>query len=100
MFSGHGGPGGEIADGAGGVTIGELGECFTQPCMRIDAGDIAVLNERGDHRPVVAAFVGAGTQGVFSVERKGANLTFGCIAVEVHAAIVEEPERPSQRVRA
>ena len=43
----------------GGVPIGERRERPGKPVVRIEAGDLAVLNERGDDRPVVAAFVGA-----------------------------------------
>ena len=55
------------------MAIGELGERFAQPCMRIDAGYLAVLDER-DHRPVVAAFVGTGEQSVFPIERHLADI--------------------------
>lgn len=39
----------EIANADCGVTVGELGECFAQPCVRIDAGDLAVFDEGGAH---------------------------------------------------
>jgi hypothetical protein len=39
--------------------------------VRVDAGQLAVLDERGDHRPVVAAFVGAGEQGILAIEGQG-----------------------------
>ena len=57
MFSGHGGPGHEFGDAVGRVTIGQRDECPGEPLVRVDAGELAVLDERGDHRPVVAAFV-------------------------------------------
>lgn len=65
MFSGHGDPGHKFADAVGGMTVGELGERVGQPSVRIDAGYLAVFDERGDHRPVVAALVGACEQRVF-----------------------------------
>jgi hypothetical protein len=35
--------------------------------VRVDAGELAVFDERGDHRPVVAAFVGTGEQGILAI---------------------------------
>lgn len=48
--------------------------------MSVDAGEFAVLDQRGDHRPVVAALVGFCKQGV--------------LAVESERAIIEEAEQP------
>ena len=50
------------------MTVGELGERVGQPSVRIDAGYLAVFDERGDHRPVVAALVGAGEQRIFAIQ--------------------------------
>ena len=41
MLSGHVGPGHELADGIGKMTRGQLAECFGQPSMGIDTGDLA-----------------------------------------------------------
>lgn len=49
------------------MTMGEFGERLGEPGMRVDADHLAVLDERGDHRPVVAAFVGASEQGILAV---------------------------------
>ena len=57
----------EIVDAVGGVTVGQFGERLGQPCVWVDAGELAVLDECGDHRPVVAAFVGTGEQGVLAI---------------------------------
>ena len=48
------------------MAIGELGECVGQPVLWVDAAQLAVLDECCDDSPVVAAFVGAGEQGVFA----------------------------------
>lgn len=58
MFSAHVGPGHEVTVTVRGIAVGELGERVGQPAMRVDAGDFAVLDQRGDDRPVVAALVG------------------------------------------
>jgi hypothetical protein len=36
--------------------------------MRVDAVDFAVLDQRGDRCPVVAALIRAGEQGVLAIE--------------------------------
>ena len=60
MLSGHGGPRHEFVDAVGVMTIGKAGEGFGQPRVRIDAAEFAIFDQRGDHRPVVAAFVRSG----------------------------------------
>lgn len=62
--------------------------------MRIDAGELAVLDERGDHRPVVAALVRACEQGILPVERERPDGAFDCVVVEIDAAISEEARQP------
>lgn len=91
LFSGHGGPGHEFADLVRGVIVGKAGERPGQPCVRVEGVELAVLDERGDHGPVVAALVGAGEQGVLAIEGEGPNRPFDGVVVEVDAAIVEEP---------
>lgn len=46
---------------------GQIAERFGQPSVWVDTRDLAVFDERGDDRPVVAAFIGASEQGIFSV---------------------------------
>ena len=80
----------ELVDSRCGVAVGETDECRGQPGVRIDAGELAVLDERGDHRPVVAAFVGAGEQGVLAVEGERTDGALNGVVVEIDATIVEE----------
>lgn len=48
MLSGNVDPGDEVADGVCGMTIDELGEGFGHQGVRFDAGDLAVLDQRGE----------------------------------------------------
>ena len=66
-MSAHGGPRHELADAVGWVPVGQPGECFGQPCVRIDAGERAVFDERGDHRPVVVTFFRTREQGIIAI---------------------------------
>jgi hypothetical protein len=60
--------------------------------VRVDAGELAVLNERGDHRPVVAALVGSGEQRVLAVEGKQSDSPLDGVVVEVNTTIIEEAD--------
>jgi hypothetical protein len=58
MSSGHSGgiiPGHEFVAPEVAVTGGEACECVFEPSLRIDAIELARLDEAGDHRPVIAA---------------------------------------------
>ena len=57
MFSGHGGPWHEFADAVGQMTIGQFGEGFGQPGVRVDAAEFTIFDQRSNHRPITAAFV-------------------------------------------
>jgi hypothetical protein len=90
VFSAHVDPGNELADAVGEMAVGQFGEGFGQPRVRVDAAKFAVLDEGGDHRPVISTFVGTGEECIFPVQRDRADAAFNGIAVEVDAAIVEE----------
>ena len=72
------------------MAVGKAGQRLGQPGVRVDAGELAVLDERGDNCPVVAAFVGSCEQGVFAVEGKRADGTLDGVVVEIDPAIIEE----------
>lgn len=58
--------------------IGETGERRSQPCVRVGAGELAVLDKRDDQRPIVAALVGPGKQGILTVERERVDGALEC----------------------
>lgn len=68
MFSAHVDPGHEFVDGIGLMTCGEARERSRQPVVRVDGVEFAAFDERGDHRPVIAAFVRSGEQGILAVQ--------------------------------
>ena len=59
MFSGHGSPRHEFADAGRRMTGGQFFERLRQPGVRIDAAELAVFDERGDHSTIAIAFVAA-----------------------------------------
>src|SRR3546814_16630494 len=76
LFSGYDGPWHEITDAVGGITVGEAGEGFGQPLVGVDGAELATFDERGDHRPVVAALVGTGKQGIFAIASQRPDRSF------------------------
>ena len=76
------------------MTTGKLGERFGQPGVRVDASDLAVLDQRGDDCPVVAALVGAREQGILAVEGQRSDRPLNGVGIELDAAIVEEDAEP------
>ena len=87
MFSAHVGPWHEFADLVCGVTICKRGECLREPGVRIDAGDFAVFDQRGDDRPVVAAFVGACEQRVLAIEGERSDRAFDRVGIDIDLAL-------------
>lgn len=65
----------------------------------VDAVKLAALNECGDHRPVVATFVGAGERSILPVQSTGSDAPLRHVGVEVDAAIVEEAREPVPAVK-
>ena len=78
MFSGHGlerfgggvGPREQFVDGAVEMSIDDLGQHVGQIGVGFDAAQLAVLDQRGDDGPVVAAAVGAGEERILAIESK------------------------------
>jgi hypothetical protein len=58
--------------------------------VRVDAAELAVLDQRRDHRPVVAAFVRAGEQGILAIQGDRPDRPLDRVGVEIDAAVVEE----------
>lgn len=58
--------------------------------MRVDADEFAVLDEGSDHGPVIAAFVGAGEQGIVAIEGQRPDAALDGIVVEIDTAVVDE----------
>jgi hypothetical protein len=52
-------------------TVDELGQCLGEPGMRVHTIEFAGLDQRGDDRPVGAAFVTVGEEYILTIERDG-----------------------------
>ena len=58
------------------------------------AGQLAVLDEGGDHRPIVAAFVRPGKERILAIQSDRSDRSLDSVRVEVDAAVVEELGEP------
>ena len=58
--------------------------------MRLDAGELAGLDQRGDDRPVIGTTIGAGEQRVLSRQSQGADGALDGVVVDLDPAVVEE----------
>ena len=98
MLSGHGlkiwrsgiGPRQEVVEAAVGVTVDDAGDDVGQVGERLDADQLAGLDERGDHGPVLGAAVRAGEQGILAGQGKRADASLHDVVVDLDAAVVEE----------
>ena len=73
-----------------GMAVDDPGDDVGEVGLRIDAVELAGLDQRGDDRPVLAAAVGAGEESVLAVEGDGADGAFDDVGVDLDAAVVEE----------
>jgi hypothetical protein len=63
--------------------VGEVG-------VRIDAAELAGLDQRGDDRPIVAAAIRAGEERILAIERDGPDRSLDRVGVDLDPAVVEE----------
>jgi hypothetical protein len=77
------------------VAVGERGQCGLEICEGLDAVDFTGLDQRSDAAPCCATFVVAGKEGVFAIERDGADQIFDPVAVDLDAAIDQEGLQPT-----
>lgn len=84
-------PGHEFVDTAVGPAIDEAGQQLGEVALRVDAVQLACLDQGGEIRPAAAPLIAAGEQGVLSADHQGPDGALDGVGVELDAAIVEEP---------
>lgn len=75
------------------MRVDDVGEV----AIGLDADQLAVLDERGDHRPVLGTAIGTGEQSILASQGKGPDCPLDDVAVDLDAAIVENRHSPCQR---
>ena len=102
MFSGHGleigrgriAPGQELTEAAVWVSGDDALDHVGQVAVRLDAGELAGLDQGCDHGPVLGAAVVAGEEGVIAGERDRADGALDHVGVDLDATVVEEQAEP------
>ena len=84
------GPWQQIVDLAVEMAVDDLGEHVGEIGVRIDAVELAGLDQRGDDRPVFPAAVGAGEERILAIEGDRADRALDRVGVDLDAAVVEE----------
>jgi hypothetical protein len=84
------GPRQEVVDAAVGMTVDDFGDDVGEVGERIDTGEFASLDQRGDDRPMLAAAVRAGEERVLAVQRDGSDGALDHVGVDRDTALVEK----------
>ena len=72
------------------VAVDDAGDDVGEIAVRLDADQLAGLDERGDHGPMLGTAVGAGEQGILAVEGQRTDGALDDVVVDLDAAVVEE----------
>src|SRR3990167_3946420 len=76
------------------MALDDAGDDLGEVALRVDAVELAGLDERGQDGPVFAAAVGAGEQGVLAVQGDGSDGPLDDVGVHFDAAIMQEEAQP------
>src|SRR5260370_21924734 len=72
------------------MAVDNLDEDVGEVGVRVEAAELAGLDQRSDDRPVLAAVLGASEQRIFAIEGDRADCSFDRVGVDLDAAVVEE----------
>ena len=87
-------PGKELVEAVDGVTCDKLGEDIGEISFGIDVVEFARFDERSKDRPVLAAAVGTGEQGILAIERERTNGALDYVGIDLDPSIVDEATEP------
>ena len=88
------GPGQKFVDAGLRMAVDDPGEDVGEVGLRVDAVELAGLDERGDDGPVLSAAVGAGEERILAIEGDGTDGALDDVGVDLDAAVVEEAGEP------
>src|SRR5262245_43070787 len=72
------------------MAVDDSGDDIDDVVVRLDSVELAGLDERGDHGPMLGAGVGASEQSVLASEGQGTNGALDDVVVDLDAPVVEE----------
>jgi len=88
------GPRHEFVQTRGWPEIDQLGEDVGQIGLRLDAAELAGLDQRSDAGPVLRALIMPREQCILAIEDKRTDASLDDVGVKLDAAVVEEPREP------
>lgn len=80
------------------MTVGDRGQGGIAICERLDAADLADLDQRSDATPGDAAFVEASEERVFAIKSYRADQVFDSVGVDLDATVGQEGLQTSPMV--
>jgi len=72
------------------MAVDDLGNDVGEVSVRFDATELTGLNQRRDHRPVLAATIGACKQRILPVQSDWSDRAFDDIGVDLDAPVIDE----------
>src|SRR6516225_2482067 len=93
------GPRHELVETRGRPEIDQLGEDVGQIRLRVDAAELAGLDQRGNAGPVRRALIMPGEECILSVENQRTDASLDNVGIKLDAAVVEEPREPVPMVQ-
>src|SRR5260370_34769424 len=92
------GPRHELVETRGRPEIDQPGQHVAEIGLRIDAMELAGLDERSDAGPVLRALIVARKQRVLAIEHERPDAALDDVGVELDAALVEEAGEPAPMI--
>src|ERR1041385_8309904 len=83
-------PGQEIVEPGLRVTVDDAADDVGQIAMRLDAEQLAGLDQRGDDCPMLGTAIGAREERVFARQRKRPNAPLDHVVVDFHPAVFKK----------
>jgi hypothetical protein len=88
------GPREELIEAAIGMAVEDTGDDVGETTVRFEADQLAGLDERGDHRPMLGAAVRTGKQSVLAGQCQRTDGSFDDVAIDLNTIVVEKQAQP------
>src|SRR5262249_30223437 len=96
---GRPGPRHELIETRGRPEIDQLSQDVVEIGLRVDAIELAALDERRNTGPILSPVIMAREQCILAVQNKRANASLDDVGVEFDAAVIEKPREPVPMVQ-
>src|SRR5438128_7247521 len=97
VFEGGGcgmGPWQKLVEAAIGMSVDNLRDGLGEISVGIDVGELAGLDQRSDHSPVLGTSVGTREQSILAIEGDRSDRALNDVGVDLDTAVVDEAAEP------